>query len=93
MNRSLFQLISTAVLLFVLFSSSQAQSNQPALFGILFLLQIPHFLGIAWFYREDYARGGLPMLPVIDPAGVVRFRTIAEVTARGRVRIPAAASR
>lgn len=39
------------------------------LFAILFLWQIPHFLAIAWIYREDYARGGLPMLPVLDPQG------------------------
>jgi heme o synthase len=39
------------------------------LFAILFLWQIPHFLAIAWIYREDYARGGLPMLPVLDPHG------------------------
>jgi protoheme IX farnesyltransferase len=39
------------------------------LFAILFLWQIPHFLAIAWIYREDYARGGLPMLPVLDPEG------------------------
>jgi len=39
------------------------------LFAILFLWQIPHFLAIAWLYREDYARGGLPMLPVIDASG------------------------
>jgi protoheme IX farnesyltransferase len=39
------------------------------LFAMLFLWQIPHFLAIAWIYREDYARGGLPMLPVIDPEG------------------------
>jgi heme o synthase len=39
------------------------------LFAILFLWQIPHFLAIAWIYREDYARAGLPMLPVLDPAG------------------------
>lgn len=40
------------------------------LFGILFLWQMPHFLAIAWIYREDYARGGYPMLPVVDPSGV-----------------------
>ncbi len=40
-----------------------------ALFGILFLWQLPHFLAIAWAYREDYKRGGLPMLPVVDPQG------------------------
>lgn len=44
------------------------------LFAILFLWQIPHFLAIAWIFREDYARGGLPMLPVLDPAGHVTGR-------------------
>ena len=44
------------------------------LFAILFLWQIPHFLAIAWIFREDYARGGLPMLPVLDPAGRVTGR-------------------
>jgi protoheme IX farnesyltransferase len=44
------------------------------LFAILFLWQIPHFLAIAWIYRDDYARGGLPMLPVLDPDGRVTGR-------------------
>lgn len=44
------------------------------LFAILFLWQIPHFLAIAWIYREDYARGGLPMLPVVDPDGAMTGR-------------------
>jgi len=44
------------------------------LFAILFLWQIPHFLAIAWIYREDYARGGLPMLPVLDPEGRITGR-------------------
>jgi protoheme IX farnesyltransferase len=39
------------------------------LFAILFLWQIPHFLAIAWLYRDDYAAAGLPMLPVIDRDG------------------------
>ena len=39
------------------------------LFGILFLWQLPHFLAIAWMYRDDYARAGLPMLPVLEPDG------------------------
>ncbi len=39
------------------------------LFAILFFWQMPHFLAIAWMYREDYARAGFPMLPVIDPKG------------------------
>jgi protoheme IX farnesyltransferase len=37
--------------------------------GLLFVWQIPHFLALAWLYREDYARGGFRMLPVLDPAG------------------------
>ena len=40
-----------------------------ALFAILFLWQLPHFLAIGWIYREDYARGGFPMLPVMDRDG------------------------
>ena len=44
------------------------------LFAILFLWQIPHFLAIAWIYRDDYERGGLPMLPVLDRAGFVTGR-------------------
>jgi protoheme IX farnesyltransferase len=39
------------------------------LFGILFFWQMPHFLAIAWLCRDDYAQGGFPMLPVIDPGG------------------------
>jgi protoheme IX farnesyltransferase len=35
--------------------------------GVLFVWQIPHFLALAWRYREDYARGGYRMLPVVDP--------------------------
>jgi protoheme IX farnesyltransferase len=36
------------------------------LFAMLFLWQLPHFLAIAWLYKDDYAKAGLPMLPVID---------------------------
>jgi len=43
--------------------------GKAALFGIVFLWQIPHFLAIAWLYREDYARAGLPLLPVVEPDG------------------------
>jgi protoheme IX farnesyltransferase len=39
------------------------------LFGIVFLWQLPHFLAIAWMYRDDYARAGFQMLPVIEPDG------------------------
>jgi len=40
-----------------------------ALAAILFVWQIPHFLGLAWLYREDYARGGFAMLPVLEDSG------------------------
>jgi heme o synthase len=39
------------------------------LFLILFLWQVPHFLAIAWIYREDYSRAGLRMLPTVDAGG------------------------
>ena len=39
------------------------------LFGIVFLWQLPHYLAIAWIYREDYARARLRMLPVLEPDG------------------------
>ena len=37
------------------------------LFAILFLWQFPHFYSIAWMYKEDYARAGIRMLPVVEP--------------------------
>ena len=40
-----------------------------ALFGILFFWQLPHFMAIAWLCRDDYARAGLLMLPVVEPDG------------------------
>lgn len=40
------------------------------LFAIMFVWQVPHFLAIAWKYREDYAKGGHRVLPVLDPSGV-----------------------
>jgi protoheme IX farnesyltransferase len=46
------------------------------LFGIVFLWQFPHFYSIAWMYREDYARAGILMLPVVDRAGTRTFRQI-----------------
>lgn len=46
------------------------------LYGILFLWQFPHFLSIAWMYREDYARGGIKMLPVVEADGVRTARQI-----------------
>jgi heme o synthase len=46
------------------------------LFGILFFWQFPHFMSIAWIYRQDYARAGVKMLPVVDPQGDATFRQI-----------------
>ena len=46
------------------------------LFAILFMWQFPHFMAIAWMYREDYARAGIQMLPVADPKGDATFRVI-----------------
>lgn len=40
-----------------------------ALFAILFVWQLPHFFAIGWRHREDYARAGVKILPVIDPSG------------------------
>ena len=53
------------------FAASHGALNAQAwaLYAILFLWQFPHFYAIAWMYREDYARAGMQMLPVIDPLG------------------------
>jgi len=47
-----------------------------ALFAILFFWQFPHFLAIAWMYREDYERAGIVMLPVVQPDGKSTARQI-----------------
>jgi protoheme IX farnesyltransferase len=44
------------------------------LFLILFVWQHPHFYAIAWMYKEDYAKGGFKMLPVVHPDGIRTFR-------------------
>ena len=49
-------------------------------FAIMFLWQIPHFLAIAWLYRDEYARAGLQMLPVVQPDGASTFRQIVATT-------------
>ncbi|HYW72858.1 MAG TPA: heme o synthase [Pyrinomonadaceae bacterium] len=46
------------------------------LFAILFLWQFPHFLAIAWMYREDYGRAGIRMLPVVEPDGRITGQQI-----------------
>jgi protoheme IX farnesyltransferase len=50
-------------------ASGELPSKAWVLFGIMFFWQLPHFLSIAWLYRDDYARAGFPMLPVIEPDG------------------------
>ncbi|HLM59045.1 MAG TPA: UbiA family prenyltransferase, partial [Pyrinomonadaceae bacterium] len=50
-------------------ATGEATAEAWALFAILFTWQFPHFLAIAWMYREDYARAGILMLPVVEPEG------------------------
>lgn len=56
-----------------------------ALFAILFVWQFPHFMSIAWLYREDYARAGIRMLPVVQPDG---WSTAAEALVYAILMIP-----
>ncbi len=46
------------------------------LFSLLFVWQIPHFLALAWMYRDDYERGGFQMLPLVDRNGHLTCRII-----------------
>ena len=50
-------------------AAGTASAGGWALFAIVFLWQIPHFMAIAWMFRDDYRRAGFPMLSVIDPTG------------------------
>jgi protoheme IX farnesyltransferase len=50
-------------------ASGTLSSGGFILFAIVFLWQIPHFMAIAWLYRDDYRTAGFPMLPVIEPEG------------------------
>ncbi len=52
-----------------------------ALFAILFVWQIPHFLSLAWMYRKDYARAGYRLLTVVEPEGSMAARQILAYTA------------
>jgi protoheme IX farnesyltransferase len=54
--------------------SGQDSSGALTLFAVLFVWQIPHFLAIAWMYRDEYARAGLCMLPVHDRDGSTTAR-------------------
>jgi heme o synthase len=57
-------------------SSGVLNAEAWSLFAILFIWQFPHFLAIAWMYREDYARAGIRMLPVVEPDGQSTARQI-----------------
>lgn len=50
-------------------ASNSLDTGAWILFAVLYIWQHPHFWAIAWMYREDYARGGMKMLPVVDPDG------------------------
>jgi protoheme IX farnesyltransferase len=50
------------------------------LFVIIFLWQFPHFLAIAWMYKEQYAKAGIKMLPVIEPEGKITAQQIVVFT-------------
>jgi len=54
------------------YAASYGALNREAwtLFAILFVWQFPHFMSIAWLYREDYGKAGIRMLPVVHPDGV-----------------------
>lgn len=56
------------------------------LFLIMFIWQMPHFLAIAWFYRDEYALAGIPVMPVTDPTGA---KTSASVLSWSAVLLPA----
>jgi len=58
-------------------AAGEVQAGAWALFAIVFLWQLPHFLAIAWIYRDDYAGAGFPTLPAIDSDGSVAGRQIA----------------
>ncbi|MFO0857714.1 MAG: heme o synthase [Phycisphaerales bacterium] len=48
-----------------------------ALFALMFIWQIPHFLALAWLYRDDYAKGGFAVLPAVDTKGSMTVWTVA----------------
>jgi protoheme IX farnesyltransferase len=50
-------------------ATGELSTGAMVLFAIVFLWQFPHFLAIAWMYREDYGRAGIMMLPVVEPEG------------------------
>jgi protoheme IX farnesyltransferase len=61
-------------------ASGEIGAGAWVLFAILFLWQFPHFLAIAWMYREDYGRAGIVMLPVVEPEGRITGQQIVAYT-------------
>ena len=61
-------------------AANEVTAGAWVLFSILFLWQFPHFLAIAWMYREDYGRAGIRMLPVVEPEGRVTGQQIVAYT-------------
>jgi protoheme IX farnesyltransferase len=61
-------------------ASNEVTTGAWVLFAILFLWQFPHFLAIAWMYREDYGRAGIRMLPVVEPEGRITGQQIVAYT-------------
>ena len=57
-------------------AAGELTSHAWVLFAILFFWQFPHFYSIAWMYRDDYARAGIRMLPVVEPDGRSTSRQI-----------------
>lgn len=57
-------------------SANEVSIGAWALFAFLFLWQFPHFFAIAWLYKEQYAKAGIVMLPVIDQSGRITARQI-----------------
>ncbi len=57
-------------------SANEVTLGAWSLFVVLFLWQFPHFLAIAWMYKEQYAKAGILMLPVVEPAGRITARQI-----------------
>jgi protoheme IX farnesyltransferase len=64
--------VSGALPVFIGWSSTEAAIDMRALAvaAVMFLWQFPHFMSIAWLYRDDYARAGQRMLTVVDPTGL-----------------------
>lgn len=57
-------------------ATGRIEAGAIVLAAILFVWQIPHFLAIAWLYRDDYALSGFKMLPLDDPGGRTTFAMV-----------------